>query len=203
MAPKSARKRATPRASKRTPRKTGRKRSASARQPDAIRMLKEDHAKVEALFARFEKTRGDAQKKKLAETICEELKIHTTIEEELFYPAARAALREADMDLMEEAQVEHDTAKALIELIEGGSPSDENYDALVTVLGEYIKHHVKEEHNEIFPKVRQTDLDLLALGDRMKKRKESLQGGPATRVVGRVASLVAASSPRMHEGPPA
>jgi hypothetical protein len=166
-------------------------------------MLKEDHAKVEAMFARFEKTRGEAQKEKLAETICEELKIHTTIEEELFYPAARAALKQADMELMEEAQVEHDSAKALIEQIEAGSPSDERYDALVKVLGEYVKHHVKEEQNEMFPKVRQTDLDLVALGDRMKKRKESLQGGPATRAVGRVASMVAASSPRMHEAPPA
>jgi hypothetical protein len=168
-------------------------------------MLKEDHTKVEGLFARFEKTRGDAQKEKLAGTICEELKIHTTIEEELFYPAAREALKQADMELLEEAQVEHDSAKVLIEQIEAGSPSDENYDALVKVLGEYVKHHVKEEQNEMFPKVRQTDLDLVALGDRMKKRKESLQGGPATRAVGRVASMVAASSgARMqHEAPTA
>ena len=200
MARKSARKRATSRA---TPRKAGSKRSAASRQPDAIRMLKDDHTKVEGLFARFEKTRGDAQKTKLAETICQELKIHTTIEEELFYPAAREALKQADMELMEEAQVEHDSAKVLIEQIEAGSPDDENYDALVKVLGEYVKHHVKEEQNEMFPKIRQTDLDLVALGDRMKKRKESLQGGPATRAVGRVASMVASTSgARMqHEAP--
>jgi iron-sulfur cluster repair protein YtfE (RIC family) len=193
MARKSARKRAT-----RTTRTTRPKRSAP-RKPDAIRLLKEDHAKVSALFARFEKTRADAQKEKIAETICSELKIHTTIEEELFYPAAREALRQANHDLLDEAQIEHDSAKVLIERIEAGSPADDDYDALVKVLSEYIKHHVKEEQTELFPKVQKTDLDLAALGDRMEKRKESLQGGPATRAVGRVASLVAsAQGPRMQ-----
>jgi hemerythrin len=199
MAPKSARKRAT--------KKAGPKRASarsSARKPDAIALLKEDHRKVEGLFARFEKTRGDAQKSKIAETICEELKIHTTVEEELFYPAAREALRKSDIDLLDEAQVEHDSCKALIAQIESGSPSDENYDALVKVLSEYIKHHVKEEETEMFKKVRATDLDLVALGDRMKKRKQSLQGGPATRAVGRVASMVARSAgPRLQEAPTA
>jgi hemerythrin-like domain-containing protein len=167
-------------------------------------MLKDDHTKVEGLFARYEKTRGDGPKTKLAETICQELKIHTTIEEELFYPAAREALRQSDQDLLDEAQVEHNSAKALIAQIEAGSPSDDNYDALVKVLGEYIKHHVKEEQNEMFPKVRATDLDLAALGDRMKKRKQSLQGGPATRAVGRVGSLLAAASPaRVNQAPSA
>jgi hemerythrin-like domain-containing protein len=195
MARKSAPKRAT--------RRTAPKRTAS-RKPDAIALLKADHTKVSALFARFEKTRGDAQKSKIAETICQELKVHTTIEEELFYPAAREALGQSDEDLLDEAQVEHDSAKALIAQIEAGSPSDDNYDALVKVLGEYIKHHVKEEQNEMFPKVRKTDLDLAALGERMQKRKQSLQGGPATRAVGRVAALVARTSgPRMQEAPTA
>jgi hemerythrin-like domain-containing protein len=195
MARKSARKQAT--------RRAGPKRSAAGK-PDAIRLLKDDHTKVSALFARFEKTRGDAQKSKIAETICQELKIHTTIEEELFYPAAREALRQSDQDLLDEAQVEHDSAKALIAQIEAGSPSDDNFDALVKVLGEYIKHHVKEEQNEMFPKVRATDLDLAALGERMKMRKQSLQGGPATRAVGRVGSLLASASPaRIHDAPSA
>jgi hypothetical protein len=200
MARKSAPKRATKKAG---PKRS--KPSAAARKPDAIALLKADHAKVSELFDRFEKTRGDAQKEKIAATICEELKIHTTIEEELFYPAAREALREADIDLLEEAQIEHDSAKTLIGKIEAGSPSDENYDALVTVLAEYIKHHVKEEHTELFPKVRATDLDLVTLGERLKKRKESLQGGPATRAVGRVATMVArsAAAPRIHEAPTA
>ena len=172
---------------------------------DAIVLLKDDHKTVEGLFKKFEQAgeKAYAEKRRIVDKFTKELVTHAHIEEELFYPAARAALREADMDLLEEAQVEHDTAKALIGQIEGGSPSDENYDALVKVLSEYIKHHVKEEQNEMFPKVRRTDLDLVALGDRMKKRKASLQGGPATRAVGRVASLVAASSPRMHEAPPA
>jgi hemerythrin-like domain-containing protein len=169
--------------SKRTPSK----RSAAAK-PNALRLLKEDHDRVKALFERFERTRGDQQKEKLAETICEELKVHAQLEEEIFYPAVREEIE--DDDLMAEAEVEHTSAKELIAKIEASSPSDEKFDALVTVLGEYVKHHIKEEESEMFKKVRQSELDLAGLGDRMKERKRSLQGGPATRAMGRLASMV-------------
>jgi hypothetical protein len=100
------------------------------------------------------------------------LKAHTTIEEEIFYPAAREVLEEED--LLDEAEVEHASAKDLIEQIEGMSPQDDLYDAKVTVLGEYIDHHVKEEETEMFPKLRKTDLDLKSMGDQMESRKDQL-----------------------------
>jgi hemerythrin len=164
-----------------------------ARRPDAIRLLKDDHQRVQALFHRFERTRGETRKEKIAEMICNELKIHAQLEEELFYPAAREAIDEKD--LLNEAQVEHNSAKELIRQIERSSPSDEMYDALVTVLGEYIRHHVKEEEGEMFKKVRQSELDLVRLGERMQNRRRSLKGGPATRAVGRIATLLSSPTP--------
>jgi hemerythrin superfamily protein len=156
-------------------------------------MLKDDHQHVRQLFDRFERTRGDAQKERLATTICNELKVHAQLEEELFYPAVRQAISESD--LMNEAEVEHSSAKDLIGQIEGCSPSDERYDALVTVLGEYIKHHVKEEEGEMFKKVRQSELDLAALGQEMQERKQALMGekkgegrGIASMIFGRTGS---------------
>jgi hypothetical protein len=180
-------------ASRRTSIRSKRGATAPERRPDALRLLKDDHQRVQALFDRFERTRGEAQKEKIAESICNELKIHAQLEEEIFYPAAREAIDEKD--LLNEAQVEHNSAKELIRQIERSSPSDEMYDALVTVLGEYIRHHVKEEEGEMFKKVRQSELDLAALAERMDARRRSLKGGPATRAVGRIATLLSAPAP--------
>jgi len=143
--------------------------------PDAIALLKADHAKVTAMFQQYDKLTDRAQAKKLdlARRICNELKIHTRIEEEIFYPAVRAALPKED-DLLDEAKVEHDGAKDLIRQIEAMQPGDDLFDAKVTVLGEYVKHHVKEEQNEMFPKVRKTKLDLREIGMRLAFRKEEL-----------------------------
>ena len=148
------------------------KRKAPSRPQDAIALLRADHVTVSDLFDQFEKARDANRKQKLAQTICTELKIHTTIEEEIFYPAARAAMDEED--LLDEAEVEHASAKELIAQIEGGSPGDEKWDAKVTVLGEFIKHHVKEEQNEMFPKVRKTQRDRKALGEQLRTRKDEL-----------------------------
>ncbi len=153
--------------------KASKRRSPRSAPGDAIALLRADHATVEGLFDQFEKTRNDAKKLKLAQRICAELTIHTTIEEELFYPAAREAIR--DEDLLDEAEVEHASAKELISQIEAGAPADDKWSAKVTVLGEYIKHHVKEEQNEMFPKVRKTKLDLKALGEQLAARKAELQ----------------------------
>jgi hemerythrin superfamily protein len=144
---------------------------------DAIELLKEDHRKVEKLFTRFEKTdREDVgTRATIAEEACAELTVHATVEEELFYPAARAALGDDDgTELLDEALVEHDTAKQLIARVEELDPSDPMYAATFTVLAEYIKHHVREEEGELFPKVRKTKLDLEELGAQMRSRKEAL-----------------------------
>lgn len=141
---------------------------------DAIALLKADHRKVEGLFEQFEKTQVANRKQSLAHEICTELKIHTTIEEEIFYPAFRGKIEDHTLD---EAYVEHDGAKVLINDIEAGSPADDFYDAKVKVLSEEIKHHVHEEEmpsEGMFAQCRKADVDLLALRDRMLARKEEL-----------------------------
>lgn len=145
---------------------------SSGRPSDAITLLKADHAMVNQLFDQFEKARNSTQKTKLAQEICRELTVHTTIEEELFYPAVREASKEDE--LLDEAEVEHASAKDLIEQIESGGPDEELWDAKVKVLGEYIRHHVKEEESELFPAVRKTDLDLRELAQRLAARKQEL-----------------------------
>jgi hemerythrin-like domain-containing protein len=143
--------------------------------PDAIALLKADHAKVTAMFQQYDKLGDRAQAKKLdlCRRICNELKVHTQIEEEIFYPATREALPKED-DLLDEAQVEHDGAKQLIAQLDAMQPDEDLFDAKVTVLGEYIKHHVKEEQNEMFPKVRKSKVDLRELGMRLAFRKKEL-----------------------------
>lgn len=141
---------------------------------DAIQLLKADHREVEGWFEDFEKTNSDSKKQKLATQICTALKVHTQIEEEIFYPACREVGIEEDM--MDEADVEHQGAKNLIGEIEAGGPGDDHWDAKVTVLGEMIKHHVKEEEQRdgMFAKAKKADLDLDELGAEMKARKDEL-----------------------------
>jgi hypothetical protein len=140
---------------------------------DAIALLKADHRKVEELFEKYENARG--RKAEIAKQICMELIIHSMIEEEIFYPACGEA--GADSDIMDEANVEHDSAKTLIAELEQGSPDDEFYDAKVKVLSEEIKHHVKEEEKRggVFTEARKGELDLDALGEKMAARKEELK----------------------------
>lgn len=139
---------------------------------DATALLKADHAAVSDLFEDYEKTRSGAKKKALAAEICTALSVHAQIEEEIFYPAVKAALK--DKILVPEATVEHASVKDLIAQIEGVEPDGEVYDAKVKVLSEYVKHHVKEEQNEMFPKAKATSLDLVELGARMAARKADL-----------------------------
>jgi hemerythrin superfamily protein len=141
---------------------------------DAIALLKADHEKVKKAFKQFEKMdHEDTQAmKELVDEVCGDLKVHTSIEEEIFYPAVREAID--DDDLMNEAQVEHNSAKELIDLLEGMDPADEMYPATFTVLCEYVLHHAKEEEEEMFPSARKAKVDLEELGERMKARKEEL-----------------------------
>ncbi|HTE82385.1 MAG TPA: hemerythrin domain-containing protein [Reyranella sp.] len=141
---------------------------------DAIALLKADHRKVEELFEKFESAKEAERKKALALEICTELCVHATIEEEIFYPACKGEVEE---DLMSESYVEHDGAKVMIAELVAGSPEDEFYDAKMTVLAEEIKHHVKEEEKPgegVFAQARDGGLDMEALGERMKARKEQL-----------------------------
>lgn len=145
---------------------------APAQPKDAIAMLKADHKKVSALFDEFESARSATKKKNLVTQICEELTVHTTLEEEIFYPAVKAAMR--DKELVPEANVEHATVKDLIAQVKDVEPGGEDYDAKVKVMSEYVKHHVKEEQNEMFPKAQKTRVDMVALRDQMAMRKEEL-----------------------------
>jgi hemerythrin superfamily protein len=150
--------------------------ATASRGSDAIALLKADHKEVKALFKAYDKlAKADApadEKKAIADQICTALTAHATVEEELFYPAARAVLPEDD--LVDEATVEHATAKDLIAQLEGMDASEELFDAKVKVLGEYIDHHVKEEEEEMFPKIRKSELDLKELGTSIQSRKEEL-----------------------------
>jgi len=143
---------------------------------DAIAMLKHDHQTVEDMFARFKRTSNSARQWDLAQQICNELKIHTLIEEEIFYPASKEAV---DETLFREAYVEHDAAKVLINDILANGPGDEYFESKVLVLSEEIEHHVKEEEKPgdgFFAQVRRgKDIDLVELRDRMLARKEELK----------------------------
>lgn len=150
-------------------------RASNGRTPDAIALLKADHRQVEEWFEQFEKARDDDRKQRLATKICNALRMHTIIEEEIFYPAFLEATDETD--LHHEAAVEHDGAKKLIAEIEASSPDDDYFDAKVTVLSEMIKHHVKEEEQPggMFSKARSSDMDLDALGEQLAMRKAQLE----------------------------
>ena len=147
------------------------KKSSKPDSQNAITLLRADHQKVTDLFENFEKSRATAKKKVIAQEICKELTVHATIEEEIFYPAAKAALD--DTEMVPEALVEHDGVKKLIAEIEG-SAEGEMFEARVKVLSELIKHHVKEEQTELFPAVKKTSLDLTALGAQLVARKTEL-----------------------------
>jgi hemerythrin-like domain-containing protein len=150
--------------------------SARGATPDAIKLLTSDHREVKALFQQYQEMvdhdAADEDKHPIAQQICLMLTVHAQIEEEIFYPAARDAIKEED--LVDEATVEHATAKDLIAQLEASDPSDDMFDAKVKVLGEYIDHHVKEEESEMFPQARKAKMDLATLGEEMSARKGEL-----------------------------
>ena len=143
---------------------------------DAISLLTDDHDEVKQLFEKYgelvDEAADDVTRQQLADHICTLLTVHSTIEEEIFYPAARDAID--DDDLLNEAQVEHNAVSDLIAQLEGMDPSDELYDATVTVLGEYTLHHVQKEEGELFPQVRASDMDGEAVGEELSDRKQEL-----------------------------
>ncbi|MDB5843149.1 MAG: hypothetical protein JWP79_459 [Polaromonas sp.] len=181
--------RKSPTASAKTP---ARAPAAAKRQKDACDLLDADHKAVKAMFKEYEgltesRSRSTTKKRQLADQICKELTVHATIEEEIFYPAVRKAIK--DNDLLNEATVEHASAKDLIAQIKGMDAAEELFDAKVTVLGEYIDHHVKEERTEMFTKARATKLDLVGLAEQLRQRKEELMAQEEEKPVTPVAEL--------------
>jgi hemerythrin superfamily protein len=155
--------------------KTASEKASASKAPahkEATALLRADHKLVSELFEQYEKSRSASKKKELVAQICKELTVHAQVEEEIFYPAVKAALK--DHELIPEANVEHATLKDLIAQVEGVEPDGEMFDAKIKVMSEYVKHHVKEEQNEIFPKARATSLDMTELGDQITARKQEL-----------------------------
>lgn len=142
---------------------------------DAVALLVADHREVTEMFKQFEELgdRAKASKQKLVKKICDSLIAHTQIEEEIFYPAVREDIKDAD-DMVDEAVVEHQAAKDLIRQLQEMDPDEDLYDAKVKVLSEEIEHHVKEEEEEMFKAAKKSDLDLLALGQEMAQRKQEI-----------------------------
>jgi len=164
---------------------TAKKTSQKASPNDAIKLLEADHRQVEKWFKEFEATNGEKTKTKLVEQICLALKVHTQIEEEVFYPVSREFLNTEDEEMVDEAVVEHAAAKTLIAEIEAMEVGDDLFDAKVHVLMEMIEHHVEEEEKEYFPETRKTEMDMEAVGAQMAARKEELMG-QMTRVNGQM-----------------
>jgi len=150
--------------------------TASRSKANALSLLKADHEEVSALFEKYEKgksRRAAPAKAALAKKICDALTVHAQIEEEIFYPACRDEVEDAE-ELLAEAKVEHQSLKELIARIEKEEAGTEEFDAEVKVLGEYVKHHVKEEQGELFPMVRKSDMDLAEIGEQLSARKQEL-----------------------------
>lgn len=148
--------------------------------PNAVELLTKDHEQVKKSFRRFERlVKGgadDDEREALVREVCEALTVHAQVEEEIFYPAAREALDAAD--LLDEAEVEHASAKDLISQLESMQPADQLFDAKFTVLGEYVKHHIDEEEKQLFPKVKRARMELDELGLQLAQRKAELEGSP-------------------------
>jgi hemerythrin superfamily protein len=152
-------------------RKTSRNRT-----PEALAMLIDDHTKVRKLFKQFQKLEDENEIRQLVEKACQALTVHAELEESVFYPRIREGLKEDDHELVDEAEVEHDVAKQLIAKLESLDSSDDEYCAAFTVLSEYVGHHIEEEENEMFKKVKRADIDFEALAQEMRERKQELMG---------------------------
>ena len=154
-------------------RRTG---NSSNRTPKALTMLEKDHKLVSSMFRQYERSSDDDEKQEILQRVCAALTAHAQLEEELFYPALREAFGEDDHELLDEATVEHDVVKTLIGQLEDAEAGDEMVGAKVKVLSEYVKHHVQEEEDEIFPKAKRAkDLDLDELATRMEARKVEIE----------------------------
>lgn len=146
----------------------------STGESDALRLLKADHDEVATMFEEYEDSDDDGEKQEMAQTICAALTVHAEIEEEIFYPAAREVLEAQELELVNEADVEHAAVKELVSQIEASDPTDDHFDATIKVLKEYVKHHVREEESELFPRLEARELDREAVGNALAARKAEL-----------------------------
>jgi hemerythrin-like domain-containing protein len=181
-----------------------RRSSSKSSVPNAVELLEEDHKKVQKIFKQVEKMDGDEEAlSALVEEAIAELKVHTQIEEQVFYPAAREALGddEESEDLLNEASVEHDSAKTLIEKLEGMDASDPYYRATFTVLGEYVKHHIEEEESEMFPRAKKAKMDLEGLAEELIEAKQQARAELGLEMPGED-EAVEADSPGPQSKPP-
>lgn len=151
--------------------------TSAAETSDAISLLRNDHRAVKQLFETFEKTAENDldAKATLVRRACEELTVHAMIEEELLYPAAREALGENDRPDVEEAYVEHFLVKVLIEKFMTLKAGEPGFDATFKVLSEMVSHHIEEEETELFPKLKKSGVDLVELGNKLRRRKDALE----------------------------
>ena len=157
--------------------------ASRSRSQDAIALLTQDHRRVQKMFKQAEKLdrEEDAEElQQLVQLACQELTLHTQLEEELFYPAVAAAVNEKSQDLVQEAQIEHNSAKQLIAQLEQSSPQDESYQAMFKVLGEYVNHHIQEEEKEMFPAAKKAKVDVKAIGQEILQQKEAAGMGDAS-----------------------
>ncbi len=139
---------------------------------DAIAMLRADHAAVGEMFAEYEETRSTPDKKALVAEICMALRVHTQIEEEIFYPEVKTTLK--DKSLVPQATVDHRGVKDLIAQLQGIEPDGDAYDAKVRVLSAYVRHHVRDANDEMFPQAKASSLDMIDIGARMAARRDDL-----------------------------
>lgn len=158
--------------------------SLSLGETEAIDLLKADHREVEALFKQFEETDDEREQVALASAICHALSVHAELEEQIFYPESRRVLSKDDQDQVDEAVVEHASLKQLMADLDGMKADDELFEARVTVLKEYVQHHVKEEENEYFPKVQRGGLNQKAIAERMQSMKDELIDANPPMLVG-------------------
>jgi len=140
--------------------------------PDAVQLLRQDHQTVQELFKQFEEADDDRAKKEIAAAALKELKVHTTLEEELFYPAVREQIDEEEK--IDEAEEEHHVAKLLIAELQRMKPSDERFEAKFKVLAESVKHHIQEEESSVIPEI-EGEIDGASLGEEMAERKKALE----------------------------
>jgi hemerythrin superfamily protein len=148
---------------------------------DAVALIKADHRKVEQLFREFEEAGDRAYKTKqgLVERIVEELEVHATIEEEIYYPAVEAKARKEGKELVAEAVEEHHVVKVLLGELSSMSAEEDAFDAKVKVLMENVRHHVEEEESELLPQSEEVlgKQELTRLGEQMAARKQQLGAG--------------------------